>query len=222
MTMTLQEISDRFRTQYKLQCLNRQITQIDLPEKTVAAWMAEGQSLISDTLKFIEDTYDISPVAGTLTYALPSNFGQLKNDKSIYGSINETDGYFTVIDSNLIADATAAGAADKCSLAWDGTQYAVTFAVLPTDTVKVTFYVNTNFYSASGASAQGWGKFDGTVYTGNSQLPDKYLHALILYMLGQIFMDLIPMFDLELERLNASRPALKSTGTYQQLGGVCQ
>jgi hypothetical protein len=199
--MTLLEVRDFFTTFYKLECVKHQVKEIDFQDKIIAAWISAGQQEIVDRLKLLETYYDLAYTAQTtftpLSLASVTDFGKLlrtEPELNIVG-INDLNTY------NADGDVEQ-GEVDSIAVWHDGVAFKVGLSNLPSSagTIRLWYQKNTGYYSPSGSSSQNWGTFDGSTFTGNLKIPEKYLDLLIKYMLGQIFPDKQQEYETVLQR----------------------
>ena len=61
--------------------------------------------------------------------------------------------------------------------------------------------------------------FNGTQYTGDLPLPDRYVEAIILHMLYKFFGDMLPLYDREVGNLRSSTQETSKSEMKYKLGG---
>lgn len=182
--------------------MKHQVKELDLQDKMIAMWMSSGQQEIVDRLKLLETYYDLTYAAQTvftpISLAAITDFGKLLRTEPVLDivSINDLSTYNGV-------DSVDQGEVDSIAVWHDGTAYKAGLSNLPSaaGTVRLWYQKSTGFYAPSGVAAQNWGTFDGSTFTGNLKIPEKYLDLLIQYMLGRIFPDMKQEYETMLQRL---------------------
>lgn len=179
--MTLSEISDSFKLQYKFESVKRNIPYVELAEKHIALYISEAQQDLASRLKIIETYSDITLSTGTYEYSLPANFGSLIRIEDLSGV------HLEIVSINDIASlgTIAVGTPSRASVYYNGTAYKLRVDTAPagSEALRVWYNADTFIYSASGGQAQSWGAFDGMNYSGNLKIPARYEKAVILYLL---------------------------------------
>lgn len=203
--MTLSEVRDAFKLEYRLECSKRNITQIDFTEKEIAYFLAKVQQDLAQRLRVSVDYTDIAitPVSAFTPYSLPATFGLIKGKPEISGVEIDVVDISDIKTTDLIT-----GTPSKCAIYYDG-GYKIALNVLPVEsaTMRVWFYNDTGLYSPSGSSSQSWGSFNGSTFTSDPVIPERYIPLLILGMTAQMFPDVKGEYEMrinEYRRLQAS------------------
>ena len=223
--MTLAETRDLFVTQYKWECIKRNVKEVDIPNKIIASSISEGQREIADRLKVLVTYQDITVSAVTTytTHNLNTNF--LKVDRvELY--MTDDDNVMELQEVPIQSIPTmgdlSEGTPDSFAIYNDASsQFKITFYPLPdgAGTVRVWYYIDPGMYSPSGVSAQDWGSFDGSTFSGNLKIPSRYIPLLITYMLGKIFVDKQEEFEYKLTKEKGNKGNSQRKGVLYNLGG---
>ena len=83
---------------------------------------------------------------------------------------------------------------------------------------RSVYYPDTGFYQPSGSSDQDWGTFDGSSFDGSILLPNKYLKAVLYYMLGKWISDYEIRYEREIQSLRFS--GLQMPTRRYKIGGL--
>lgn len=184
--MTITEIRDIFIAELEFEYKKMNKPFIQIRDKLIALWISEAQQDISSKLKILKTYTDISLTAVTsyTTYTLPSNFG-----KVFRAEISGTELDIVNIGEIPTTGTITQGTPTQVATYNNGTNNLATVHPLPdsTYTMRLWYYVNPNYYSPSGVSAQDWGTFDGNSFSGNLKIPEPYYYLIKLYLLGKIF-----------------------------------
>lgn len=218
--LSILECRDYFVTSYKLECMKHGAKELDLQDKMIAMWMSSGQQDIVDRLKLLETYYDLTYTAQTvftpISLAAITDFGKLLRTEPALDivSINDLNTYNGDEDVEQ-------GEVDAIAIYHDGTSYKAGLSSLPSaaGTIRLWYQKNTGFYAPSGSSTQNWGTFDGSTFTGNLKLPEKYLDLLILFMLGKIFPDKQAEYESKLKDFKGNSTTTYSAAIAYNLGG---
>lgn len=192
--MLLQELKSMFLTRYELECRKAKQTALILNDSEIAFFLSDAQQDIQRRLKILKGYTDISLVANTDSYALPTNFGQ-----SILGMIdgNPINKSNRVLESsNLIG-----GPSEYQVMQGSPSHIVVNPAPNKAYTLRLYYYLDTLYYRPSLSSAQSWGTFNGIIYTGSALLPEKYSMAIIYKMLSMMIDSFEVKYETELNRL---------------------
>jgi hypothetical protein len=189
--MTLQEIRDIFVAEHKYESQKRGLKYIEVPNKLIVSWIAEAQQDIVQRIKPIKTYQDISITVGSTDFELNSNFGT-----PVLAKFGDADGTIgdTIVDLVDVTDLLTGdnNTETKAAIWWDAANSAY-YIKVPTPasayTIRLWYYSDTLWYSPSGSVAQDFGTFDGTTFTGNIKIPDKFQMAVKFYMLGKAFND---------------------------------
>lgn len=190
--MTAKEFRDLFIAEYTFECQLRGIPKIDIPDGVIAAWLAEAQQNINVRLKPIKKYQDIEITAGATDFTLNSDYG--KYDKAFLGDASGVIGDVEVklVDANSLSNLEVSG--NKASIFWDPTNSIYYLRVAPTPTstfyIRLWYYADTLWYSPSGSVSQDWGTFDGSTFSGNLMIPDKFQMIIKYFLLGKCFKDM--------------------------------
>lgn len=189
---TIKEFRDLFVAEYMFECQKRGISRIEMPDGLIAAWMAEAQQNINIRLKPIQKYQDVAILTGATDYALNTDFG-----KPIKAYLGDADGVIgdTEISLENAGDLLRTDiTGNKVAIFWDPTNSVYYLRTSPTPTenyyIRVWYYADTLWYSPSGSVAQGWGIFDGSTFSGNFMIPDKYQMLVKYYLMGKAFSDM--------------------------------
>ena len=188
--MTLKEVYELFIANYKRECLKRGIKEVRIPIGILASDISRAQQDIQRRKWVVETSYDLSLTANTNTYNLPSNFGRQK-------IVTIGDIPLKEVTSRMIQEADSLYGNALVFAIIVGNPQKIMFYPAPSlnTTAKIYFYPDFNFYSPSG-DTEDWGSFDGEEFSGNLMLPDRYINAVILYLMALWFND----FELKYER----------------------
>jgi len=187
--MTLAEIRDIFVAEYAFLAQNRKMPRIEMPNALIAAWIARAQQDMADRLNLLLAKQDVSLTSVTTytTHNLNSNYGEIVKAE-IQGTELDIVG---VTDINTTVNPLPRGRPSKVAVYDDGSgNYLLITDPLPekTYTLRVWYKVNTNFYSPSGDTTD-WGSFDGTDFSGDLVIANKYAEGVLLWMLARVFPD---------------------------------
>lgn len=212
--MLYSELRDRFVIKYKLECLKRGVKEIGLTDTIIADLIAEAQHSIALRCKDVESSLTISIVAGISKYILPKNYGGLKGKPLLNGFplsvINKTD---LETSDNYLGQS-------GCAIYNTPDGYTLLISPMPGSaaTLVMSYYTLPGYYSGSVSSS--FPGYDGKSFSGSVQLDDKYIDAIILYMLSQFFDEIIMKYDAELNRLKGNQlNTLNDTLDYN-MGGI--
>ena len=189
--MTVKEFRDLFVAEYTYECQKRKVSRIEMPDGLIAAWLAEAQQQINIRLKPIKKYQDVEIIAGATDFTLNTDFG--KPIKAYLGDSEGTIGDTEVdlVDTLDLSDNEASG--NQAAIFWDPTNsiYYIRVAPTPISTfyIRVWYYADTLWYSPSGSVSQDWGIFDGSTFSGNFMIPDKFQMLIKHYLLGKAFND---------------------------------
>ena len=179
--------------------------------------MASGQQDIADRLNLLQTYYDLYYDAQTefTSYVLPDNFGKLirTEPELTLRDVNELKTYSQ--DSSM-----PTGGLHSIAVWHNGENFQCAVMDLPSasGTVRLWYIINTLFYSPSGGNSQEWGAFDGSAFSGNLKLPEKYTDLLILYMMGKCFPDAKQEYLFEIERQKGNPSSTFSSELTYNLG----
>ena len=201
MSMTLKDISDLFRAEYKLECSKRQVPESVLPEQYVAALIAEAQNEIAAEMNAAEGLQVITATMGNTTTSY-----NLNPDVGVIKSVWDGTSYYTLVDWTQLQEDAANGITYEYTVVNSSNGYKILFSTAPQASVIITYYQMFGLYSPSGGSNQTWGTFDGQVYTGSLQISDRYIPALRYYMLSRIFPDFLVLYQDQVNKLKNRRP----------------
>lgn len=218
--LTLQEIRDEFVVEYKLIVTQRDLKQIDFGNKIIASWIASGQQKIADKLKVLIKYVDIyyDEMTEFYTFGLPDDYGGFISTDPQLKQVS-----ISQLNTQVQEDETLTqGEIHSIAIYHDGDGYKLGFMDLPTSAgrFRLWYSVNPLYYSPSAGSNQDWGNFDGSTFSGNLVIPDKYKDLLILFMLGKCFDDKKQEFENELIRsAGMSGATSKDEIEYTPIGG---
>lgn len=218
--LTIGECRDLFVVQYKLECRKHKFPEMDIPNKTLASWIASAQQDVSLRLKILNTYVDLAytPVTVFTKYDLPSNFG----------AIIKTEPELRIVDiSDLSSYAQSGnsleqGEPQSIAVYYDTTGFHAALYPLPesANTIRIWYSVDTGMYSPSAAAAQDWGTFDGSTFTGNLKVPDRYIDLVITHMLGKVFDEKKMEYETMLSRARNNAGSTRKDGLdYQPIGG---
>lgn len=199
--MTLSEIRDDIVRRLERECTLRGLPKIKIANKGIAMDISEAQQDIQRRLAVIEDSTTITTVSGTSEYNLPSNFGSIKSVTIANVPLKQ------VLASDIYNYPASSSEPIEYSLLISGNTQKIQFYPTPNAelSVVVKFNVDSNFYSPSGASSQDWGTFDGSAFSGNLLLPERYTLALEYYVLSLYLPDYVAKYERELNSLRESQ-----------------
>ena len=210
--MTLQELIDLFETTYKFECLKKGVTEISLNKKLEASWLSSGIQDILREVREFESYTDLTPVVGTYDYDLPDDFGFLSN-------VTYNGKKLSVASREQIKVSPYQKTyAEKFAVYSDGTTNHILFDGAIGTTTRVWYSTKVFLYSPSGDAIQSWGSFDGYSFSGDLLVADYYVHAILEYMLSQIFDDRKTLYLMELEKLKTYRIETAPSQTDYHLG----
>ncbi|MFC2135984.1 hypothetical protein ACFLTH_15315 [Bacteroidota bacterium] len=214
--MTILEIRDNFVARYRLECMKRGTKLIEIGDKMIAYLISAAQQDVLRKIPMMKDTKSVSLTTGTYKYDLDTNFGDVESVRdSDYGELDRV----TVKDLDIIEGTT--GAPTQYAIEINDNLPQIYFDAAETGkTITVNFSIVPNFYSPSGSTAQDWGSFDGSTFTGDLIVPDRYLEAIILHMLGQMFIDFKSLYDIEIDSLRDAQITNKTSIAYRFNGGI--
>lgn len=189
--MTIREYCDFFVAEYIYECQKRNVARIDLSDGLIAGWIAEAQQNLNTRLKPIKTYQDVAILTGATDYPLNTNFG-----KAINAKLGDANGVIGDVDVKLVNTMdllTTDTSGRKAAINWDPVN-SVYYLKVGTPTanyyIRVWYYADTLWYSPSGSVSQDWGAFDGSTFSGNLKIPDKYQMLVKYYLLGKCFNDM--------------------------------
>lgn len=217
--MTLDEVKDKFLLEYRLEVNKRGVKEFIFNNREIASWIAETQQEIVDRLNLITTHIDLAltSVTAFTTYDLPVNFGKLLKAE-INGNRLNIIGFDDIQTTGTIPQGTP----DSIAVYRDNDdKFKAVLQPLAstTATCKVWYVVNTLFYSPSGVSAQNWGTFDGTSFSGNLKMPERYIPLLLIGVLGRIFPDKQQEYEAKLRMAKNNKSTTTKRGIKYNLGG---
>jgi len=189
--MTVDEFRNIFVAEYIFEAQKRNVRRIEIPNGLIAAWLAEAQQNINTRLKPIKKYQDIEILTGATDYALNTNYG--KYFKAFLGDADGTIGDTEVklVEPTDLQTTDVSG--NKAAIYWDPVNSIYYLKVSPTPTanyyIRLWYYADTLWYSPSGSVSQDWGIFDGSSFSGNFMIPDKFQMLIKYYLLGKCFND---------------------------------
>lgn len=197
--MILSELIYAFEAQYKLECLKREVKEIMINAKMKALMLSTTVSDIQKRLGVIEATATYDSVAGTSAYSISSKFINPKVVK--YG-----DTVLTKTTTEWIKkQPTQTGAPYKYAILQEGATANLYLFPIPdsagTDNILLQGNFNLGLYSPNAGSSQDFGVFNGSTFSGNLTLPVQYEQAILLGMMKQMFKDIQPEYDREMNML---------------------
>lgn len=200
--MTIKDIYDKFILEYKLECQKRGVKEITLNEPTVALWISEAQQ---DIQKFVPTSIVLQEIElGETEYQLNSDFGQVYKveigtfplEEVSFDEIERKEGYALYYQD-----------------VWK-----IKFNIQSDETVKVWYYQDFGFYSASGSVSQNWGTYDEG-FSGSLKIPPMFIPCISYYLLSKIFDDYLIRYEAKLKELNGKQTQVKRQ--YRFNGGIC-
>lgn len=200
--MTLQQIRDSFVARQKIECAKRQSQYVELGDTLVAKLISDAEMDIQRRCNIIEDSATIDLVSSIYTYELPTNFGEIKT--VVYDSNTPLE-RVDLIDLQEMSGAE--GIPTQYSLLLDGVKPKIQFDQAQ-DGYIVTVYYTTHLNSAY------------TSLSGCPKLPPIYQNAIIYYMLGQLFDDVLDKYEIELRSLRESSYTNRRTLKFNINGGI--
>ncbi len=218
--MKLSEVVDGVILMYKTQCMLRRVNYVDFGNKQYALWLSAGMEKTQRRVLATKNYNDLA-VNGTIAdYSLITdlNITDFGHDIRVQYNNNDLDR----VSAEDIPNPTDPVSGDPTMYAIysKGTDVRIKFDTPPsTDTLpRLWYYRNTFLYSPSGVSAQSWGTFDGTTFSGDFALEDRYVTAVQHYVLGQIFPEYLGMYEIDIEELKESSANSYTPKTYN-IGG---
>lgn len=216
--MTLQHLRDAFVMEYKLECQKTGTREILFGDKQIAYMISKAQQDLINRLKISELYTDVSLTAVTTytEYTLPSNFGAVAKRPKIgdveLDIVNRED----IPSSGTLSQGTP----EKLAIYFNGTEYKMSVYPLPSSamTLRLWYFIDTAYFNPASTSAQDWGTFDGSQFSGNVKFPDKYLKAIIDFMVGEVFPQRKGEYEFELSKLKATN-ATTYQGFKYRFGG---
>jgi hypothetical protein len=201
--MTLDEVRNLIIAEYKFEAQKRGVKPLVVRNRMLAAFLSEAQQDIASRVQPLTTYEDVTLVADTAEYAFTAtNFGtpiraEIDGDAIDLESIN-----------NLPTTGTAAsGTTTRVAIFATANVYKV--RVYPTPgaaaTLRIWFHPDTLWYAPSGTTAQDWGSFDGSTFTGDMKVPDKFLGAIKYFVLGKFFDDIMVKYEREVSKLKSTR-----------------
>lgn len=211
--MTIQEIRDLFYAKYSFECLARKIDKIELTDKMLSFFISAAQQDIQRRLSVVESSTDITLGDSSNEYALPSTFGKAKH---------------AYIGGNIVYEKPIVWAEQQALNNNNGYWFAIKikghtpyiYCPITSGTLTVVYYPDLGYYQPSESASQTWGTFNGSVYSGNLILPDRYDMAILYNMLSQIFPDYLALYEKELKSLRESRQFSDTDTLKYNLGGL--
>lgn len=227
--MTLSEVIDLFTVKYKLEVAKRNVKELQIDSKMKAVLVSEAiQNARRETKEFQKYT-DVTLVNAQFDYALPTDFGFLSfvevagqdhltilSTEQLEQSIQDQNAQSS--QTNPILTPQSGQISYNCSVYSDGTTTYIKFDGTPLANPRVWYYPKSSMYSPSASSAQSWGTFDGSTFSGNFVLSDYYVPPVIEYMLSQIFDDRKPLYDKAINDLKQMRLTTTSDTMPYSLG----
>lgn len=201
--MTLAHLRDAFVMEYKLECMKNSVREINFADRQIAYFISKAQQDMINRLKIAKTYTDVSLTAVTTytEYSLPTNFGAIANSPSISGRELEV-----VPITDIPTDDITAGDPQKIAIYFNGTDYKIALSPIPssTATLRVWYYPDTGYFIPGGTGSQNWGTFTAETFTGNVKFPDKYIKAIIDFMVGEIFPQRKAEYENEINKLKAT------------------
>jgi len=206
--MTVQDIRDDFVVKYKVECQKRGAKEIQFGDKVIAKYISEAQQDIQRRHNILSGEYTLIMVEDEFTYELPSdcsNITKITIDNVPLDRVNLAE-----MQDIVTASGTPTRYAIKLTDA-----LSVQFDLSEADKELTVYYdVDTNFASDSDND---WGGFNGKFY-GSLRIPQRYNKAVVLYMLAEMFDDIVMKYEKELASLRESQYRNR-TSTKYSMGG---
>lgn len=192
--MLLNELIDNFIADYKFECLKRNLTQVEFPQKYLASMLAKTVSNLQKRFGIIEASTTIDSVAGTNLYNVSSSL--LTPQKVTYAKyeLEKTSAGWIESQYPQSARPTKYAIQIKSSMSQ---LYLFPTPISNGDSIIITSKMDFKLFSPSVNTIQDFGTFNGSVFTGNTVFPTQYDQAILLGMISQIFKDLIPEYEQE-------------------------
>jgi hypothetical protein len=186
--MLLSELIDTFLTDYKFECVKRDVRQIELPPKYLVMILSKSVSEIQKNFGVIETSLPISILANTDKYDLTASVMKIKNVVS--GEVRLVEKSTKWMEEQIIVSGTPQY---YSSLYQSGTPKLWIYPK-PIDmgTLIVNHVSNFNLYSPSSTSKGDFGDYGITNsqdYYGNTVFPTQYDTLILLGMMKQFFKD---------------------------------
>lgn len=211
--MTLQELRDRFITEYKFVAQTKGLKYVEPPNGVIAAWLSSAQQDLQNRLKISLTYEDFSIVAGTNTYTFTnSDFGSLQRV--------EYDGRdVDVVGVDMIDTTSSIAGSQPTVVAIYSNDGTWTLRVPETSvayTLRVWYYKDFGYYSSGNSN---WGSYSNS-FSGSLKIPSKYLEAVIYYLMYKVTGD-ISYYENEVRKLRETRSITSKTGlSYRMNGGI--
>jgi len=206
--MTLQDIRDDFVVKYKLECQKRGAKEIQFGDKIIAKWISDAQQDIQRRHNILSGEYTLIMIEDEFSYELPtdcSNITKITVDNVPLDRVNLGEMQEIV---------TAEGTPTRYAIKLADT-LSVQFDLSEADKELTVYYdVDTNYASDSDND---WGGFNGKFY-GSLRLPQRYNRAVVLYILSEIYDDILPKYEKEMNSLRESQYRNR-TSTKYSMGG---
>lgn len=211
--MLISEIRDIFYAKYSLEIQLRKMQKIEIANKMLSFFISAAQQDIQRRLQVVESSTDITLGTTTNLYALPQTFGKQKH--AYIGGNRLIERPIKEVEQSNLDGSSGYWYAIKMS---GHTPYI--YCPISSGTLTIVYYPDLNYYQPSVSSTQVWGTFNGSVYSGNLILPDRYNMAILYNMLSQIFPDYLALYEKELKSLRESRQFSDTDTLKYNLGGL--
>ena len=193
----LQDVLDLFEATHKIECLKRQVKEIEVPKKMVMYWFSQSVQDILREVKEFEAYTDLTLISGTYDYVLPDNFSFVLNVWSNNCPLIETS-----LDKISTTQSTTAS---KYAIYSDGLIPHILFDGTPKSPCRVRYQTSTSLYSPSGDSTKSVGVFDGFSALGGIYVVDFYVPTILAGMLSNLFPDKKEEYLFEMQKLKNNR-----------------
>ena len=188
------ELISAFKADYEIECIKRGMPEINLKSKYLALMLSKAVQDLQKKLGVIEASDTKSSISGTSEYSISASFMNPKVVKyTDYELIKATTEW---IEKQYPQNGTPQYYAIKFE---DRTAKLLLYPTpsVSSDTILITSNYAYALYSPSGATAQDFGSFDGSTFSGNTVFPTQYDQALLLGMMKQMFKDIQADYDKE-------------------------
>lgn len=230
--MKLQEIRDEFIFTYKLECVKRNVREVQFPDRVIAKYISNAEAAIQNDLGLLQSSHTLTLASSTTDYDLPDDFGEVIAVK--YGS-------------EIMNSVSSKDFPTETKLAYNiynsGNGFRIRFTSQPdvNKTTTIYYYVDIRKYTPSGdqnyqnwnsltqswdtlyppydSEPPLWGDFNGILWSGNIAFPDRYSDALIYHMLGNIFDEYRLRYEAEINK-HRWRNSNKREFKYRINGGI--
>ena len=218
--MTLQDTHDLFVVRYKMEVFKRGLKEMRLPVKIIANFLSQAMSEIQRVLKPVNSDSTIT-LTGATEYTLATDMGEMRyvkyiaSDSTENSLIKETKEYIDGLTADERTDTTP----QRYAYYREKDGWKIKFDSNASSGTLYYYYFPDYTLYYPGMSAPSWGSFDGTLYSGNLPLPDRYVEAIILHMLYKFFGDMLPLYDREVSNLRSSAQETSKSEMKYKLGG---